>query len=200
MAYKIGVGYIDIHGAGAGAVAALFALLSIAADAEDAQHAEEPHAGTTCAEIIAEGTIDEERDNEEEDDDACGDGESLATHEGGEVLRPLEQGEGDAHGEGKVEGVAGEPEVALICLRDTQLRQVEQTPELRHPVLRRAEGAHPAAEEDAGQKNGGQQPCAHVFGAGDESQTKNETCHEYQLHEEAQNLNFTPFFAHVPIL
>ena len=135
VAYKIGVGYIDIHGAGAGAVAALFALLGIAADAEDAQHAEEPHAGAGCAEIVAEGAIDEERDKEEEDDDACGDGESMATHEGGEVLRPLEQGEGDAHGEGEVEGVAGELEVALSCLRDTQLRQVEQAAELRHPVL-----------------------------------------------------------------
>ena len=200
MAYKIGVGYIDVHGAGAGAVAALFALFGIAADSEDAQHAEEPHAGAACAEIIAEGAIDEERDKEEEDDDASGNAESLAVHEGGEILRPLEQGDGDTHGEGKVQCIAGELEVALGSLRDSQLWQVEQSPEFRHPVLCCSEGADPAAEEDAGQQNGGQQLGAHDSGAGDEAQTENKTCHEDQLHQEAQNLNFTPFFAHESIL
>ena len=90
VAYEIGVGYIDVHGAGAGAVATLLTLLGIAADAEDAQNAEEPHTGATGAEIIAEGSIDEERDEEEEDDDACGDGEPMAAHEGRKILGPLE--------------------------------------------------------------------------------------------------------------
>ena len=200
VAYKISVGYIDVHGAGPGAVTALSALLGIAADSEDAQHTEESHAGAACAEIIAEGTIDEERDKEEEDDDASGNAESLAVHEGGEILRPLEQGDGDTHGESQVQRIAGELEVALGSLRDSQLWQVEQSPEFRHPVLRSTEGTDPAAEEDAGQQNGGQQLGAHDSGAGDEAQTENKTCHEDQLHQEAQNLNFTPFFAHESIL
>ncbi|MBR5877995.1 MAG: hypothetical protein IKY91_00480, partial [Akkermansia sp.] len=48
--------------------------------------------------------------------------------------------------------------------------------------------------------SGGQQPDAHVLGPWDEAQPEKETCHEDQLHEEAQDLNFAPFFDHAPIL
>ena len=58
----------------------------------------------------------------------------------------------------------------------------------------------PSTEEDARLQNGGQQPGAHVLGAGDEAQAENETGHEDELYKETQNLNFVKFLLHVSML
>ena len=112
---------------------------------------------------------------------------------------PLGLGDGDAHGREQVEDTAGLLQVALHGLQYSQLRQVGESPEFCHPVLRGAEGADPSAEEDIRQQNGGQQPGAHILGAGDEAQIENETGHEDELYKETQNLNFVKFLLQVSV-
>lgn len=200
MAYKIGVGNIDIHGAGAGALSALPALLRITPDAEDAEHAEEPHARAAGAEIVAEGAVDEKRNDEEEDDDTRGDGDPIAAHEQGEISWSLKQGDADPHGEKQVETIAGQLQVTLRRLWYTQPGKMEKAAEFCHPFLCCAEGADPSAEEDTDQQDGGQQHGVYFLGCGNEVQTQYEAAHENQLYDESQNLNFVKFLMHVPIL
>lgn len=198
VTHKLRVCHVDVHGAVAGAVAALAALLRVAADAEDSQHAEEPLAGAAGAEVVAERPVDEETEQQEEDDDATRRGQQVPVPHHGKVLRPLQQPDGEPQGQCQVEAVAQHLQVALDALRHAHARQVEQAPQLRHPILRSAQLAHPAAEEDSQQQNGGQHPLAHIFGIWCE--TENQTCHEYSLHQKSKNLDFAPFLAHVPIL
>ena len=198
MPHEIGVGHVDIHGAGACAGTALSALLRIALDAEDAQHAEETLAGAAGAEVVAERSVDEEPEQKEEEDDARGNAQQVAVPHHGKVFRPLQQPDGDAHGQCQIEPVPEQLQVALDALGHTHARQVQQPPQLRHPVLRGSQLAHPAAEEYAQQQNGGQHPLAHVFAVRREAE--NQPGHEHGLYQKSQNLNFAPFLAHVAIL
>ena len=176
MSHKIGVRHIDVHGAGAGALAALFALRRVAPDAQDAQHAEQAHARAACAEIVAERSVEEQPDNQEQDDETRGRRQEAAVHQSREIVRPFQQLESDAHGQLQVEGIAQQLQVALCPRGHAQARQVQQPPEPGHPVLCRAEGTHPAAEEHTRQQHRGQQPLAHVLRA--RGETENQSGHE----------------------
>lgn len=198
VAHEVGVGYINVHGAGAGALTALLALGGIALDAEDAQHAEQPHASAAGAEIVAERAVNKEPQQQEEDDDATGQGEQLSVPHHGIVSGALQQPDDHAHGEEQVKGIAAQLQVALDAFRYLQAGQVEQTPELCHPVLGCSQLADPPAEEDSQQKHGGQHPLAYVFRVRGEAE--NQSGHEDGLYTESQNLNFAPFFSHGYIL
>ena len=124
VTHEIGVGYIDVHGAGLAALAALLALLGIALDAEDAQHAEEPHARAAGAEIVAERTIKKQGDEQEEEDDTRGYGQEITPHQHAEIVRPFQQDYGDAHGRCQVKGVAQQLQIALGALRHALAWQV----------------------------------------------------------------------------
>lgn len=77
-AYAVGVThelrfrYVDIHGAGARALTAVATFIGVPLNAEDTQHTPEPSAGTTGAEVIAEGALKEHGDKQEQRDDARG--------------------------------------------------------------------------------------------------------------------------------
>lgn len=198
MTYEIGVRHVYVHGTGAGAGAALLALLCVSLDAEDAQHAEETLAGTAGAEVVAERTVDEKREHQEEDDDTRGDGEQVAVPHHSKVLRSLEQPDGDAHGQRQVEAIAEQLQVALDALWHTHAWQVQEPSQFRHPILRSSQLANPATEEHTQQQNGGQHPLAHVFAV--RGKTENQPCHEHGLYQKAQYLDFASFLAHAAIL
>lgn len=178
VAHKIGVGHVDVHGADSGALAALSALLCVALDAEDAQHTEQALAGASGAEVIAERAVDKQGEQQEEDDDATGCREQMPMPEHGKVLRPLQQVYGDAYGQQQVDDIAAQLQVALDALWHTQTRQLEQSPQPGHPVLRCSQLAYPPAEEYTCHQDAGQQPLAHFFRirreAVDEPQHENE--------------------------
>lgn len=113
-------------------------------------------------------------------------------------FRPLEQPDADAHGQGEVEAIAEQLQIALDALRHAYARHVQEPPQLGHPVLRCSQLAYPAAEEYTQQQNGGQHPLAHVLAV--RGETENQPGHEHGLYQKAQNLNFALFLTHVAIL
>lgn len=198
VAHKIRAGHVDVHRAVAGALAALPALLGIALDAEDAQHAEQTIASTAGAEIVAERAVEEQRDEQERDDEPRAHRQDMSSHQHVEVVRPLQQSKGDAHGRYQVEGIAQQLQVALCSRGHTQARQVQQTTQSAHPLLRRTEGADPAAEEYTCQQGGRQQPAAHLPRLRHE--TQEDSRHEKYLYQKSDYLEKFCFFLHVPIL
>lgn len=66
VAHKIGARYIDVHRAGACALSALATACCIFAYTEDAHNTPQPLACASCAEVVAEGPVDEKADNEKE--------------------------------------------------------------------------------------------------------------------------------------
>ena len=58
--HEVGVGDIDVHGAGAVALFAAAAFGGIALNAEDTQHAPQALASAACAEVVAEWALDEQ--------------------------------------------------------------------------------------------------------------------------------------------
>lgn len=125
VAHELRVGYIDIHGAGAGALPAVAAFVLIAPDAEDTQHAPQPLTGSTRAEVVAEWAFDEEAYQQKAANDSRGRRQNVSMQQFAEVVRSFQQGKGYAPGgQQKVEYVAAQLQVALCPARYMQLWQV----------------------------------------------------------------------------
>ena len=90
MAHELRFGYVDIHGAGTCALTAVTAFVGITLDTEDTQHAPEPSACTTGAEVITEGALEEHGDKQKQDDNSGGPRQEIPVKESVEVMRPLE--------------------------------------------------------------------------------------------------------------
>ena len=93
MAHKIGVGHINIHGAGFAAQLAVDATARIATNANDTNHAPQAAPGSACANVIAKRTIKEYADKYKDDEyNQRGQRNFLALHEGAEIFGALQDG------------------------------------------------------------------------------------------------------------
>ncbi len=137
MAHKIGVGYINVHGAGLAALPAAPAAGCILADAEKSQHTPQPLSCAPGAEIVAEGAVDEQGGKQKDSHDCGCDAEQLPMQHARKLIGTFEQREADTQCQQKVKHVAADLQIALHTLRHTQARQMQLAPQPSAPILRR---------------------------------------------------------------
>ena len=123
VAYKIRVGNINVHGAFAGALSAATASLCVAPNTENAQHAQQAHAGTTCAQVVTERAVRKQGQHHHAHHKNTTGCVKSAPEQGAEVVRPFKQLKADGIGkQQKIEDIAGQLQILLQALRHPQTR------------------------------------------------------------------------------
>ena len=90
VAHKIRACHINVHGAFAGALSTATAYLCIAAYAENAHHAQQTHAGTARAQVVAKRAVCKQGQYHHAYHKNTAGGVECAPKQGAEMIRPAQ--------------------------------------------------------------------------------------------------------------